>query len=341
MNIIKLLTKTTLSVLLAGFIYFNYQTDSYAQVGSCECRYLTFGGCVGVDNAAANTPSAGCNPGYSVPSGCEGLNGAQCSTATCTCIVPTPTSAPTPTPVTEPNTYDCVYNPIWQGTLVDHCTTGVAPPSCLFGACSNCTVYNLPCLEALPPGCDYFTACNVGPAPPVRCPGFTYPRVCCQNSSQCPEPPPTPTPGGGGGSPQPPIPPYNPCEGVINKSACLRCLGITTTGRDDGSGRAGHFSYTAIGPGGCIPVDAGPFAAEVIKILFGIAGGVAFLLILYGAFICITSGGDPQKAQACKETITSAIVGLLMLIFSLLIIRLIFGQQGLIPFIGNLGFFEP
>jgi hypothetical protein len=30
-----------------------------------------------------------------------------------------------------------------------------------------------------------------------------------------------------------------------------------------------------------------------------------------------------------------------MLIFSLLIIRLIFGQQGLIPFIGNLGFFEP
>lgn len=86
--------------------------------------------------------------------------------------------------------------------------------------------------------------------------------------------------------------------------------------------------WTAIG---CIPTKPTWFAAEVVRIIFGISGGLGFLLILYGAFLCITSQGNPQKAQACKETITSAVVGILMVIFSLLIIRVLFGPTGIIP----------
>ncbi len=109
--------------------------------------------------------------------------------------------------------------------------------------------------------------------------------------------------------------PYNPCEGVEDRGACETCV-------------SGGGAYTALG---CIDTDPGPFAAEIIKILFGLAGGVAFLLMIYGAFLCVTSRGDPQKAQACRETITAAVVGLLMLIFSLFIVRLIFGPIGIIP----------
>ncbi len=112
--------------------------------------------------------------------------------------------------------------------------------------------------------------------------------------------------------------PYNPCNGVpaAANGACTSCV-------------SGGGAYTALG---CIPTGSGTdFAASVLKILFAIAGGIAFLLMIYGAFICITSRGDPQKAQACRETITSAIVGLLMLLFALLIVRVIFGPGGFIP----------
>lgn len=117
-----------------------------------------------------------------------------------------------------------------------------------------------------------------------------------------------------------PIEQYDPCKGVesANRQKCRDCV-------------AGGGAWAAIGPNNCIPTDPSGFAAEIIKILFGLAGGVAFLLIIYGAFICITSQGNPQKAQACRETITSAIVGLLMLIFALFIVRLIFGPIGIIP----------
>jgi hypothetical protein len=37
----------------------------------------------------------------------------------------------------------------------------------------------------------------------------------------------------------------------------------------------------------------------------------------------MTSGGDPRKAKAAKELLTSAIAGLLMIIFSVYILDLI------------------
>jgi hypothetical protein len=45
---------------------------------------------------------------------------------------------------------------------------------------------------------------------------------------------------------------------------------------------------------------------------------------MVGGFISLaTSGGDPKKMQAAKETITSAISGLLISLFAIFIVRLI------------------
>ena len=74
---------------------------------------------------------------------------------------------------------------------------------------------------------------------------------------------------------------------------------------------------------GCIPYDASEFAAKFLQILFGIAGGIAFLLMVYGFILVATSSGDEKKLQAAKETITSAITGLLISIFALFLFRLI------------------
>jgi hypothetical protein len=74
---------------------------------------------------------------------------------------------------------------------------------------------------------------------------------------------------------------------------------------------------------GCVPYTINGFATWLLKILFGIAGGIAFLLMIYGFILMATSSGDEKKLQGAKETVTSALTGLLVSIFALFIFRLI------------------
>ena len=74
---------------------------------------------------------------------------------------------------------------------------------------------------------------------------------------------------------------------------------------------------------GCIPYSASGIATKLLQILFGVGGGIAFLLMVYGFILVATSSGDEKKLQAAKETITSAITGLLVSIFALFLFRLI------------------
>lgn len=75
---------------------------------------------------------------------------------------------------------------------------------------------------------------------------------------------------------------------------------------------------------GCINVEnPNAFVGSIMGLAIGIAGGIAFLLIIIGAFLVLTSSGNPEKVQAGKELITSAITGLLLIIFAVFILRLI------------------
>lgn len=74
---------------------------------------------------------------------------------------------------------------------------------------------------------------------------------------------------------------------------------------------------------GCVPVKVDSFVVWLLPPLFGIAGGISFLLMVYGFFLMSTSSGDPKAVQGAWETITSAISGLLVSIFSIFLLRLI------------------
>lgn len=75
---------------------------------------------------------------------------------------------------------------------------------------------------------------------------------------------------------------------------------------------------------GCIPIGSGnEFVEWLFPKLLGIMGGIAFLLMLYGGFLVITSAGNQEKLKSGQETITSAIAGLIFAIFSLFILQLI------------------
>jgi len=76
---------------------------------------------------------------------------------------------------------------------------------------------------------------------------------------------------------------------------------------------------------GCIPVlgSKEAFLSFVLKWAVGIGGGIAFLLIIYAGFMIMTSAGNPERLKAGQELLTSAISGLILLIFSVVILKII------------------
>lgn len=74
---------------------------------------------------------------------------------------------------------------------------------------------------------------------------------------------------------------------------------------------------------GCIPTSQTGFFDAFFRLGIGIAGGISFLLILYGGLKMMLSAGNPEALNEGRELVTSAIFGLLLIIFSVFILKLI------------------
>ena len=75
---------------------------------------------------------------------------------------------------------------------------------------------------------------------------------------------------------------------------------------------------------GCIPIeDPDAFIGFILRWAIGIGGGIAFLLIIYASFTIMSSRGNPERLKAGQELLTSAIAGIIMIIFSIFILRVI------------------
>ena len=101
--------------------------------------------------------------------------------------------------------------------------------------------------------------------------------------------------------------------GTSTSATCTPIGGVKDTGIS-----------TAIG---CIPVlganGTTDFLTFILRWAVGIGGGIAFLLILYAGFMIMTSSGNPERLKAGQELLTSAISGLILLIFSVFILKFI------------------
>jgi len=78
--------------------------------------------------------------------------------------------------------------------------------------------------------------------------------------------------------------------------------------------------WTAIG---CIETTQEGIVGSVVKLGLGVGGGVVLLMILGASFKLSTSKGDPKATDEAKEMITSAIGGLLFIIFAMVLVRTI------------------
>jgi hypothetical protein len=96
------------------------------------------------------------------------------------------------------------------------------------------------------------------------------------------------------------------------KEKCNACF-------DRGEGSEGGI-WTAVG---CIKRDPKGIVQSVLQIGLGIAGGVALLMILSAAFLFSTSQGDVKRTTEARELMSSAVIGLLFIIFSITILQFI------------------
>lgn len=97
---------------------------------------------------------------------------------------------------------------------------------------------------------------------------------------------------------------YNPNE----LKNCLNCANI-------------NGIWTGMG---CLPLDLNTLITSFILTTgIGIGGGFALLCIIYSAFMMQSSQGNPEKLKKAQEMITSCIMGLMLIIFSVFIMKLI------------------
>lgn len=173
--------------------------------------------------------------------------------------------------------------------------------------------------------------CNPGLQTPgggsVTCSGTTVACVtgpitvqCCDLITECPT----------GSVPEGASQTFTLCDGVptgANRDDCTKCVG-------EGTG-----VWTAIG---CIKFGSDPnnldptdFLGNMITLGVGAAGGIAFLLILFGGLQIMTSAGNPEQLNAGRELISAAVIGLILVIFSIFILKFIgFNMLGIRGFDG-------
>lgn len=95
---------------------------------------------------------------------------------------------------------------------------------------------------------------------------------------------------------------------IEDRNACLAC-----------ANGGGVFSGI-----GCVKTSTQDFIQDTLfRLGIGLAGGLALLCIIYSAFMMQSSQGNPEKLKKSQETITSCIMGLMLIIFSVFILRLI------------------
>lgn len=97
-------------------------------------------------------------------------------------------------------------------------------------------------------------------------------------------------------------------EGSSEKVSCLRCV----------AGNNGVWTSF-----GCFGTSVSSFTSSIFSILLSLAGFLTLLCIIISAFMLQTSSGNPERIKKARQYLTSCIAGLLLIIFSIFILRLV------------------
>lgn len=93
-----------------------------------------------------------------------------------------------------------------------------------------------------------------------------------------------------------------------NWKACMNCID------------QGNRSWTPIG---CVSTNTVGFVQAILSFLLPLVGGLAFLGIIYGGFLLLTSSGDALRISHGKSIFMGSIGALLLIVFSIFLLKLI------------------
>ena len=98
--------------------------------------------------------------------------------------------------------------------------------------------------------------------------------------------------------------------------ACNNIQSSINTGINNATG-----SSSSCGSGTTIQTGISSIAATIVNILSVVVGVVAIIMIIYGGFRYISSGGESNNVSSAKNTIIYAIVGLVIVALAQLIVH--------------------
>ncbi|MGC1176502.1 MAG: pilin [Candidatus Saccharimonadales bacterium] len=94
-------------------------------------------------------------------------------------------------------------------------------------------------------------------------------------------------------------------------------------------GVQGHGSATTCGTAGTTAdTGLGGIASKIVNVFSVIVGIVAVLMIIYGGFRYITSGGDSGNVGNAKNTLIYAIVGLIIVALAQFLVHYVLNTVG-------------
>jgi len=111
-----------------------------------------------------------------------------------------------------------------------------------------------------------------------------------------------------------------PTAGTVAETACQYISDATQKSACETCATNNNGVWTAIG---CITTDPNNLLGSILRLGLGLAGGIAFLLILFGGLQIMTSAGNPEQLNAGRELISSAIIGLILVLFSIFLLQFI------------------
>lgn len=111
---------------------------------------------------------------------------------------------------------------------------------------------------------------------------------------------------------------------IYPRPILAQIIGGQPGGYSGGSGRLCGVTGTTVSTGlGNIPTEPDNLVKWILCNAIAIGGGLAVLLSLFGGATIILAGGNPEKINEGGEIITSAISGILFIVFSVFLLRFI------------------
>ncbi len=112
--------------------------------------------------------------------------------------------------------------------------------------------------------------------------------------------------------------PFKLCTQIRDATQRAKCETCTGEASDPTGNPQGV--WTAIG---CISTKPENMMAHFIRLGVGMGGGISLLMVLIGGFLLTTSQGNPKQQDQAKEMVTSAVIGLLFVLFSVVLLQFI------------------